>query len=201
MKLIIAFAVGMIVFSAAEAKTNAVVQKFDGSYVELYATVSDPPKLKNDNYTMKVSGQKIRYGDAQYKTDGYVQVYCRDRINFSAGDCVRISGEYVRPQENMAHVETHWMKVYTEAGHGLQVLPAKDTETLSFNCCHFTPVQISKTRHDYELVPKKETVVNIDYRNSGIGSNSCGPWLDRKYRIESGEHRFAFRILPFKGEV
>ena len=107
---------------------------------------------------------------------------------------------YVRPQENMAHVETHWMKVYTEVGHGLKVLPANDTATISFNCCHFTPVQITKTRHDYELVPKKETVVNIDYRTSGIGSNSCGPQLSDDYRIKSGDHRFAFRILPVKGE-
>ncbi len=94
------FTVGMIVFSAAEAKTNAVAEKFDGSYVELYATVLEPPKLKNDNYIMKVSGQKIRYASAEYKTDGYVQVYCGDRINFRAGDDVRISGKYVRPQEN-----------------------------------------------------------------------------------------------------
>jgi beta-galactosidase len=107
---------------------------------------------------------------------------------------------YVRPQENMAHVETHWMQVNTEAGHGIKVLPANGTETISFNCCHFTPVQIAKTRHDYELVPKKETVVNIDYRNSGIGSNSCGPVLSKPYRIEAGEHRFAFRLLPVRGE-
>ena len=106
---------------------------------------------------------------------------------------------YVRPQENMAHVETHWLQVNTEAGHGIRVTPAGDTETVSFNCCHFTPTQIAKTRHDYELVPKKETVINVDYRNSGIGSNSCGPVLSKPYRIEAGEHRFAFRILPVRG--
>ena len=106
---------------------------------------------------------------------------------------------YVRPQENMAHVETHWLQVNTEAGHGIRVTPAGDTETVSFNCCHFTPTQIAKTRHDYELVPKKETVINVDYRNSGIGSNSCGPVLSKPYRIEAGAHRFAFRILPVRG--
>ena len=107
---------------------------------------------------------------------------------------------YVRPQENMAHVETHWMKVHTESEHGLMVLPADQTETISFNCCHFTPLQITKTHHDFELVPKKETVVNIDYRNAGIGSHSCGPSLQAEYRIKSGNHRFAFRILPICGE-
>ena len=106
---------------------------------------------------------------------------------------------YVRPQENMAHTETHWMKVASETGHGIKVLPANETETISFNCCHYTPMQLTKTRHDYELVPKKETVVNIDYRTSGIGSNSCGPQLSDIYRIKSGDYRFAFRLLPVKG--
>ncbi|MBR7098074.1 MAG: DUF4981 domain-containing protein [Clostridia bacterium] len=106
---------------------------------------------------------------------------------------------YVRPQENMAHTETHWMKVASETGHGIKVLPANETETISFNCCHYTPAQLTNTRHDFELVPKKETVVNIDYRTSGIGSNSCGPQLSDIYRIKSGDHRFAFRLLPVKG--
>ena len=106
---------------------------------------------------------------------------------------------YVRPQENMAHTETHWMKVVSETGHGIKVLPANETETVSFNCSHYTPMQLTKTPHDYELIPKKETVVNVDYRTSGIGSNSCGPQLSDIYRIKSGDHRFAFRLLPVKG--
>ncbi len=107
---------------------------------------------------------------------------------------------YVFPQENMAHVETHWMKVYSEAGQGIKVTPANDTETISFNCSHFTPHQLTWTRHDYELSPKKETVVNIDYKTAAIGSNSCGPKVDEKYRIVEGDYKFAFRLIPFKGE-
>lgn len=107
---------------------------------------------------------------------------------------------YVRPQENMAHVETHWMKACTEAGQGLLALPAGETETFSFNCSHFTPRQLTDTPHDYELAPLKQTVVNIDYRHAGIGSNSCGPALDEALRIGEGSYRFAFRLLPIKGE-
>lgn len=107
---------------------------------------------------------------------------------------------YVRPQENMAHVETHWMKACTEAGQGLLALPADETETFSFNCSHFTPRQLTDTPHDYELASLKQTVVNIDYRHAGIGSNSCGPALDEALRIGEGSYRFAFRLLPIKGE-
>jgi len=107
---------------------------------------------------------------------------------------------YVRPQENMAHVETRWARICSEAGHGLLVLPAEETDSFSFNCSHFTPLMLTQTAHDYELVPKKETVVNVDYRHAGIGSGSCGPILQEKYRLLPGDYQFAFRLLPVKGE-
>ena len=107
---------------------------------------------------------------------------------------------YVRPQENMAHIDTHWLKVSTESEHGIMVMPAGETDSISFNCSHFTPHMLAKTRHNYELVPKKETVVNVDYSHSGIGSNSCGPVLLDVLRIKQGKYRFAFRLMPYCGE-
>ena len=101
---------------------------------------------------------------------------------------------YVRPQENSAHADTRWFTLSTAAGHG--VLFAMDSAPFSFNCCRFTPEQLTATRHDYELVPMKETVVNIDYRHNGIGSTSCGPQLAKQYRFDDKEFRFSFRILP-----
>ncbi len=101
---------------------------------------------------------------------------------------------YVRPQENMAHTDTKWMSVSTPAGHGLLFL--RDSGDFSFNCCHYTPKQLTETAHDYELIPLKETAVNIDYRQNGIGSNSCGPRLARKFAFEEKRFEFSFRILP-----
>ncbi len=102
---------------------------------------------------------------------------------------------YVRPQENMAHADTLWMNVSTAAGQGLYVL-ATDAR-FSFNCSHFTPHDLTNTdAHDYELVPRRETVVNIDYRQAGIGSHSCGPELDPKYRLDQKQFRFTVRLLP-----
>ena len=36
---------------------------------------------------------------------------------------------------------------------------------------HFSSEQLTNTAHDYELIPLKETVLNIDYAESGSGSN------------------------------
>ena len=103
---------------------------------------------------------------------------------------------YIRPQENMAHDDTKWAEIYTEANHGLIIAAADDTEKISFNCSHFSPATLTETKHDYELIPSEETVVNVDLRQAGIGSNSCGPVLAEEYRILPGDYRYSFRLLP-----
>ena len=109
---------------------------------------------------------------------------------------------YVRPQENMAHIETRWMQVANAAGHGLLATNTEECKSFSFNCSHFTARQLTATAHDYELVPDKDTTVIIDYRNAGIGSNSCGPELSPEYRISEKEFSFEFLISPeFMGNI
>ena len=101
---------------------------------------------------------------------------------------------YVRPQENMAHADTKWMFVSNMEGHGLLCL--KTSQDFSFNCSHFTAKQLTETRHDYELKPLADTVVYLDYRHNGIGSNSCGPELAEQFRLSEKEFHFGIRVLP-----
>ena len=101
---------------------------------------------------------------------------------------------YVRPQENMAHIDTDWVAVSGLTGHGLYAFSTGNS--FSFNCAHFTAKQLTETTHDYKLVPLKETVVNIDYRHAGIGSASCGPSLNKNFRLSDDVIDFEFRIKP-----
>jgi len=101
---------------------------------------------------------------------------------------------YIRPQENMAHIDTDWMAVSNLSGHGLYALSTG--KSFSFNCSHFTAEQLTETRHDYELIPLKETVVHVDYAHAGIGSNSCGPALHERWQLNEREIDFSFRLLP-----
>ena len=101
---------------------------------------------------------------------------------------------YIRPQENMAHADTEWVSVSNLSGHGLAAIALESS--FSFNCSHYTSKQLTDTSHDHQLKALKETVVNIDYRHSGIGSASCGPELDPKYRINAKNIAFSFRLKP-----
>ncbi len=131
---------------------------------------------------------------------GPVESY-RDKCHASRIGCFHTTvtehfEHYVRPQENMAHAETRWLTVANASGFGLLATNTADTASFSFNCAHFTPMQLTHTAHDYELVPLADTVVNIDYAHSGIGSNSCGPALDEALQLNAEHYTFAFRLLP-----
>ena len=72
----------------------------------------------------------------------------------------------------------------------------KEGKSFSFNCSHFTAEQLTETRHDSELIPRKETVVHVDYAHAGIGSNSCGPALHERWQLNEPTIDFSFRLLP-----
>ncbi len=100
---------------------------------------------------------------------------------------------YVRPQENMAHTDTEWMSVSSIDRFGIIAIASE--KGFSFNCSHFSPEYLSSVNHDFELVPSKKTTVNIDYRQSGIGSNSCGPALREQYRLAEENMDLSFKII------
>ena len=105
---------------------------------------------------------------------------------------------YVRPQENGAHYGTRWATVTSVAGHGMLFAADK----FSFSVSHYTPETLANTMHEWELVSDKETTVFVDYRNAGIGSNSCGPELLPEYRISEKEISFSFTVSPeFTGNI
>lgn len=100
---------------------------------------------------------------------------------------------YLMPQENGSRCGTEWVIVSNELGMGLKFTGASE---FSFNASHYTPEDLTAAGHPYELKRRKETIVNIDYKMSGVGSNSCGPELLKKYRLDEKEFEFVINIIP-----
>lgn len=65
-----------------------------------------------------------------------------------------------------------------------------------FSAMNYTPGDLDGARFDTELIPRRETILHIDYRSAGIGSNSCGPELLPKYRISENIFSYSFVIKP-----
>ena len=69
-------------------------------------------------------------------------------------------------------------------------------EGFSFNASHFTEEELTQKNHNYELEECGSTVLCLDYRHNGIGSNSCGPDLMKTYRLDDATIDFTIRIIP-----
>ena len=100
---------------------------------------------------------------------------------------------YLMPQENGSHYNTEWAAVTNLMGAGMLFI---GMDSFSFNAAHYTPEDLEKAMHPHELKKRKETIIHIDYKNSGLGSNSCGPVLDPRYRLEEKRILFCLRMKP-----
>jgi len=101
--------------------------------------------------------------------------------------------DYLMPQENGSHYAAEWAAVSNKTGVGLLLVGMDD---FSLNTSHYTPEDLTEARHPHELKKRAETIVNIDYMQSGIGSNSCGPELLPQYRLSQKDIAFRVRLKP-----
>lgn len=107
---------------------------------------------------------------------------------------------YVMPQENGSRYGADWAIVSNLLGMGLKFVSS--AEHFSFNASHYLPEDLNQAKHTYELAPRKETIVQLDYKLSGVGSNSCGPELLDQYRLKEKEFSYSLRISPvFKEDL
>lgn len=100
--------------------------------------------------------------------------------------------DYLKPQENGSHYDCDYVVV---SGPG-STLKAYGEKPFSFNASVFTQEELAGKNHNFELVPCGSTVLNLDFRQNGIGSHSCGPRLQEKYRLAEETFTFALNIKP-----
>jgi len=99
--------------------------------------------------------------------------------------------DYIRPQENSSHYGCRYVSV--ENGFGRGVAAAADQD-FSLNLSRYTQEELAEKDHNYELEESGCTVFCLDYKQSGVGSNACGPELIKKYRLDEEEITFRFEV-------
>ncbi len=125
--------------------------------------------------------------------ESYEDKHLASRMGRFSGNVSGNIEHYIFPQENCSHYKTSEATLKSIAGHGLHI---ESEQTFTFRASHYSTAALDKARHDYELVPSKETYVYIDYKQSGIGSSSCGPVLAENMRLNEKKFRFTFTIKP-----
>ena len=100
--------------------------------------------------------------------------------------------DYLKPQENGSHWDCDYVTL-TDGAHTLKVTGEK---SFSFNVSPYTVEELTEKPHNFELVPCGSTVLHVDYKQAGIGSNSCGPELLEKYRFDEDQFSFGCMFIP-----
>ena len=97
--------------------------------------------------------------------------------------------KYVLPQEHGNHWNARMLNIGGLVFEG---------DGFEFNVSEYSTDAIFKAAHTNEL--KKDGLVHlrVDYKVSGLGSNSCGPQLEKKFRLDEKEIHFAFSVKPQK---
>jgi beta-galactosidase/beta-glucuronidase len=105
---------------------------------------------------------------------------------------------YVVPQENGNKSDVRWAALTNRQGIGLL---AAGEGLLNVSAHHYRTEDLAAARHTYELVRRDETILNLDYRQAGLGSNSCGPGPLPEYLIAPEAMSFTVRLRPFNAEA
>lgn len=106
-----------------------------------------------------------------------------------------VSGQYVPyvvPQEHGNKTGLRWMELTGEAA-AVRFVPSRHCEG---SATRFTPDDLFAARHTSDLAPRAEIIVNLDVRQRGLGTGSCGPDTLERYRIGAGDYALDFEIRP-----
>ena len=104
---------------------------------------------------------------------------------------------YVVPQENGNKTDVRWVALTDGEGCGLL---AVGLPLLEVSAHHYTTEDLAQARHTHELTRRDEITLNLDYRQSGLGGESCGPGTLPQYLIQPDPMRLRLRLRPLDGE-
>ncbi|MCF8374348.1 MAG: DUF4981 domain-containing protein [Bacteroidales bacterium] len=101
--------------------------------------------------------------------------------------------DYIVPQENGNRSQTRWLALSNGQNNSLVVWA--DT-SFNFSAHHYSDVALDTAKHVNELVTEDFTWLNIDYKQNGLGTATCGPGYRDEYILKAKPMSFNFLITP-----
>jgi beta-galactosidase/beta-glucuronidase len=117
------------------------------------------------------------------------------RVGVFTGSVSEQYHPYIYPQETGNKTDVRWAALLNKSGYGLMAIGMPLFETCAL---HFTAEDLSTAEHTFQLIPRSETIWNIDWKQTGLGGNSCGPGTLPQYRIFPSPVTFQFCLSPIQ---
>ena len=106
---------------------------------------------------------------------------------------------YIYPQENGNRTDVKWMAITNVRELGI-IASAKDS--MEFTIHDYTKEDLEEAKHEHELMRRDFVVLNLDYKQNGLGSNSCGQDQLPPYKLQLTNFSFDLTLTAFeRGEV
>ena len=117
--------------------------------------------------------------------ENYADMHHASMIDFFDSSADKEYVPYVMPQEHGNHTRVKLLSIKDG-------LSFKAETEMEINVSNYGAKALAAAMHTDELRKSGQTVIRIDYKNSGLGSNSCGPVLLEKYRLSEKDIKFTF---------
>ncbi len=104
---------------------------------------------------------------------------------------------YVKPQENGNRTEVKWVSLTNDRGMGLMAV-AEDK--LNFSAMYYETIDLEKAKHTIDLKERDYIVLNLDYKQNGLGTNSCGQNQLDKYRCKFEPFNLSMKISLYNNK-
>ncbi len=169
---------------------NLTVSIFDDGKIEYALNGKVPenvvwlPRLGFE-FSMKNSGKAFTYyGSGPFES--YCDMCHASSIGLYESDADKEYVNYVMPQEHGNHTASKMLTIGN--------MKFESENNFDFNVSNYNSKMLTKANHTDELKLTDKTYVRIDYKSSGLGSNSCGPALPEQFRLNDKEIYFNFTI-------
>ncbi len=166
------------------SKTGTIEFNIDGDIRENAYWL---PRLGYEFELPKASNEFIYYGR------GPIENYC-DMYHWAPVGMYESSAEkeyvsYVFPQEHGNHTKVKMLRIGK--------LEFSSQSGFEINVSKYTIDTLAKADHTDEIKEDGKIHLRVDYKVSGLGSYSCGPELQEKYRLDEKKIQFNFTIKPY----
>jgi len=112
------------------------------------------------------------------------------RVGVYRMDIADLYTPYPHPQENGNRSDVRWVAFNGVSDQtGLLVVGHPH---FNFSAHRYSTEDLDRAQHTCDLIPRKVITLNLDYRQRGLGSASCGPDVLPQYELTA--HPFVFRL-------
>lgn len=140
------------------------------------------PRFGFEFTTQEKSFEYFGYGPYE----SYIDMHHGSKMGMYKSTAEKEYVDYICPQEHGNHFNTRYL--------ALGAYEFVSEQGFEFNVSEYSKEELTIKSHNFELEKSDAVNVRIDYKVSGIGSNSCGHELAEAYRLNDKMISFKFSI-------